>query len=611
VDPIPPGGFSPGKIIKHLQEMRNQKMSFHPLLTSLFLIGLMSHGLVQGKDDPAGTVRFGNGVRELHYGIPFLYLKGTDYEAGLQYGHLLQKELNSLHAEFESFKRGLMDREIRRLPRIQRWFAGLFGGMVFRHRVNAYADRLPGDVKAQVRGAAKGSGLPADFFREILVFTDLYAKWCEGIVIIKGNRVVHAHNLDQPYPVSLLSKYSTVVQFDIEGKQKYTDIGFAGVLIPTTAFNESGMSISENGNNSARGFDRGNCSLYASKRLFITDARSLADADSIARTLLFPVGFIFTIGSAFEKKAAVYDFIGPDKDATPVNGYRFVANRTVSDRLGKKTRTLYSVGLHEAAREFKFSQLIDTTRTDLVDEVIGILGNTDFYHYTDSVSTYIESLHNYQTDQSVVFDLADSAVYFAVHPHFAAWSRWIKFNPVTREVGVYREADERLASPFIGRWNRILTEYEACDWRDSSNVRSVLNAIVASGIRNYFTLQFLSRTCLNGYGSAEQAMGYAGVLIEKYPDILTGYLLKGRVLETQRRFDEAIVEYLRALDCGIQWEQGVAEVDERLALSYDSVGQKESAAAYAEKALAIHDPYWTPEYMKGRLAVLERIKTIK
>ena len=80
-------------------------------------------------------------------------------------------------------------------------------------------------------------------------------------------------------------------------------------------------------------------------------------------------------------------------------------------------------------------------------------------------------------------------------------------------------------------------------------------------------------------------MQYADKLIEKYPDIITGYYNKGRALEAEKNYREAIVEYMLALESKIQCEYYLAETDEHLALIYSSLGQKEAAAGYAAKAL--------------------------
>jgi hypothetical protein len=480
--------------------------------------------------------------------------------------------------------------------------------MVFRYKINTYADRLPFNIEEQIRGAAEGSGLPIQFFKEIQVFPDLFAKRCEGIVIKKGYHTYHAHNLDQSYPISLLSQYPVVVNYNIKGKQQFTDFGFVAVLMPTTAFNESGISISENGNNNPFGFDKENCTLYSEKSKLITETHNLKEVDSIARTLKFPIGLLLTIGNSKEQKAAVYDFIGSSRAATPIQHYQFVANRTVAKKLGKKSETIYSGNFHDIGREMKFDQLIDTTKHNMVDEIICMLSNIDFYHYTDSVSTYIEALHNYETDQSVIFDLADSTIYFACYPHYAAWSRWLKYNYYTHKVSVFQEANPRLSSPLITRMNKMLTEYESCDWRDSSNVRSLVHAVIASGIENYFSLDFLSTTYLNYYKSPEQAEMYADALIEKYPDIITGYYDKGRALDEEKKYDKAISEYHRALDTKIQCEYYLAVTNERLALSYYSIGNKVLASEYASKALEIHTQYWISDYMEERIQMLEKIK---
>ena len=413
------------------------------------LFGLILNCNVRGQDDSTKAIHFQNGYKEDHYGIPFLYLEGTDYEVGLQYGTLLKAELIAMHRDFEEFKETMLRNEIRYLPWYQRVFANLFGGMVWRHKINTYADRLPADIEEQIRGAAEGSGLPESFFREIQVIVDLYSNRCEGIVIIKGGHTYHCHNLDQSMPVSLISQYPVVTNYAIKGKQKYADIGFVACFMITTAFNESGISLSENGNNNPFGFNKSNSSLYLEKSKLITETHNLTEVDSLVHILSFPNALIFTMASSKEQQAEVCDFIGPMRATTPVNGYQFVANRTVSKDLGKKSETVYSGRFHDTCREVKFAELIDTTKPNMVDEAISILSNTDFYHYVDPMPVYLESLHNYETDQSVIFDLADSTVYFTYYAHFAAWNRWLKYNYITRTVSIYRETDPRLHDPFL------------------------------------------------------------------------------------------------------------------------------------------------------------------
>lgn len=220
----------------------------------------------------------------------------------------------------------------------------------------------------------------------------------------------------------------------------------------------------------------------------------------------------------------------------------------------------------------------------------------------------MESLHNYETDQSVVFDLADSSVYFTYFAHFAAWNRWLKYNYVTHEVSVYKEADPRLSDPALAMLNEIYGKTESCDWRDSSNVRTLVNTIVESGVKNYFTLDFLSTTYLNYYHTPAQAKIYADMLIEQYPDIITGYYTKGRALESENRMDEAVAAYSLALKSNIQCEYYQAETNEHLALTYYSLGKKDIAAEYADKSLYIQRQYWIPDYLDGRIQRLEKIK---
>lgn len=204
--------------------------------------------------------------------------------------------------------------------------------------------------------------------------------------------------------------------------------------------------------------------------------------------------------------------------------------------------------------------------------------------------------------------MADSTIYFTCYAHFAAWNRWLKYNYITRDVNIYREADPRLNDPLLSKLNDIYGKTETCDWRDSSNVRSLVNTIIESGIKNYFTLDFLSTTYLKSFHSPAQAKIYADMLIEKYPDIITGYYNKCRALDEEKKYDEAFAEYMQALDSKIQCEYLLAVTDERLAVAHHILGEKDIAPEYATKALDIHRQYWIPDYMNERIQKLEKIK---
>ena len=49
------------------------------------VLGVFLSCSARAQEDSIKTIHFKNASKEYHYGIPFLYLQGTDYEAGLQY----------------------------------------------------------------------------------------------------------------------------------------------------------------------------------------------------------------------------------------------------------------------------------------------------------------------------------------------------------------------------------------------------------------------------------------------------------------------------------------------------------------------------------------------
>lgn len=546
--------------------------------------------------------------KEYHYGVPFLHLEGTDYEVGYQYGYLLKDELHAVYEGFNDFKENMMEREIKYLPWYQRFFANLFGSLILKHKINKYVDQLPDDIHNQLKGMADGADMPVRFFYEVNLFGDYLSHGCSSFVIKKGSIIYHARNLDTP--LNLIARYPVIVCYSINGRQKYTDIGFISGLMISTGFNESGISFSEDSNNNPMAFDKNNSNLLVERNRIITRAHNLKEADSLVNALLIPEGYIFTLSDSEEKQANVYDVIGKIKAATPVDGYQYVANRTISHVLGKKSESIYAGNFHDISREIKFSELIDTTKTNIVDEAIDILSNIHFYHYTDSIEVWIDAINNYQTIQSAIFDLADSAVYFAYNTHYAAWSRWLKYNYITGEVGVYREADDKLNRADILKFVDICKEYQAADWRDSTMVDSLVRHIIDSQIENYFCLDVLCQQYLYRFKAPDITIAHADKMIKKYPDVVTGYYYKGLALEEQKQYGNAITQYMKAFNCTICCEYYLAGVCEHLAYSNNFLGNKEIAKEYAVKALAIHNQYWIPDHLKEKIEKLEKIAAI-
>jgi hypothetical protein len=575
-------------------------------LCILFLSLLLIHDGT-AREDSTRTVRFEHGCKEYHYGIPFVYLQGTDYEVGLQYGALLKDELREVYEEFGRYKEQMMEKEIRYLPWYQRIFANLFGGMVLRHKINNYADQLSPGMNDQLKGMAEGSNLPLSFFRDINLFADLLSRGCSAFIIKNEGRIYHCYNDDTPIPVG---KYQAIVHYSINGKTGYTSLGFIGGLVIPSGFNDSGLSFAENGNNNPKPWDKDGSNLVVDKNRLITESHNLKEVDSLVHTLLLPppYGLNLSVASAKETNGVVFDLIGKTKAINPVHNFLYVAGRTISADLGKKSESIYASTFHNTARQDKFAELIDASHHDLVKHCIDIMSNSDFYHYSDPIPVHIESIHNYQTIQSVVYDLADSSVYFAFHTNYAAWSKWLKYNYITRNVSLYKEADPRLNSAAVSALLPIHIVYGTLDRRDSTSVTTLVNNTVNSHIENYFCLELLSSIYRDYYKLPSESMIYADKLIDKYPDVITGYYNKGRAFEAEKNYDEAIAEYMRALDCKIQCEYFLAETEEHLALAQYSLGKKDIAAEYATKALDIHRQYWIPDHLNERIQKLEKIK---
>ncbi len=548
---------------------------------------------------------YNKAIKDCHYGIPFLYLEGSDYEVGMQYGSLLKKELNELYIGFQDYKDKMMSREFKYLPWYKRIPAKILGPIVFKHKIKKLARKLPDDLNKQLKGMADGSGLPIRFFYEINLFGDLMGHACSSFIIKKNGKNYHFRNLD--YPLSLLANFPVVANYKITGKQQYTNIGFVAGLMITTGFNESGISFSEDSNGDPKPFEKSNSNLLLERNKIITDACTLRQVDSIVDKLKMPLAYIFTISSSKEHKANIYDVIGDEKAITPVGQYQYVANRTISKSLTKKSELIYAMGFGNIARENKFSELIDTTKENIIDHGIDILSNSDFYHYTDSLSGYGVFINNYTTLQSVAFDLSDSSVYIAYNTSFAASGRWLKYNYITRKVSVYKEPNTKNEQAIDAKFKDICNDLVNYDWRDSISTRNLVNKIESSNTEDYYFLSFLSSKYLDYYKMPSKAMIYANRLITKYPDVATGYYKKGLILERQNQYNEAIIEYKKALDCKINCDYYMALAYEHLAFTYVNLGNNDYAKEYAIKALEINNQYWIPTWFNEKIDKLNKI----
>ena len=246
---------------------------------------------------------------------------------------------------------------------------------------------------------------------------------------------------------------------------------------------------------------------------------------------------------------------------------------------------------------------------DPVDRAIGLLADTVHPDHAGerSPSTF-STVNNPTTFQSAVIDAANHALYVAVHPHYAAWSRWIRFDYRTLSVSVHRSADPRLRDETFLAYAGLIHRAMETAWNDREGQKKLEKALLESETQNLFTCQYLFRSRI-ARGDWERADAAAERTAALYPrDDYAHFYLGNRAREAGR-LTEAVEHYRRAEAGRVSCDMDRFLILLRSAFCLDDLGRKEEARDAASRALAVARCYASgggEEYEKA-VARLERL----
>ncbi len=597
--------------------MKKLSLKFlYSAILPLFLLVLISSGLSSKSYEhveatpcinKTGITKFDKGKLEYHFGIPFLYLEGTDYEVGLQYGTLLKNELQLMaNVEMPLLKRTMIKREQQNAPFYKKPFVKPVANIIFNKKRRQIVKLLPNDIKARIKGMADGSGLSEKFFEEVFVMAD-YIAGCFSFIFNEDNRIIHARNFDSGK--ELLGENPVVVTYNITGKQKYVQLGNPSLIWSYSAVNESGISFSEESNNNPRIFEKKKRNALIEGEKVLWHAKNMKAVDSILNEFKSPNDFILNYGSAHENKAAIYDMIGGEIRAkTDVSQYMCGTGGVRSDSIAKTFETIYSARYHNISREEKFNELQNHNDTiNPIDKAITIISNTDFYNYSEKLEVYYESINNYQTTQSVVFDAKNNTVYFSYHPYFAAWGDWYKYNYKTNEVSLYKEQDERLEKPSTKSFVELCKLKNYKSWSNKKSTKNYINQLETQEVNHLFAIKDLAWYYSTKKINNLKANTYSEKLINNYPTLVYGYYYLGKSYYNQKKYDQAINILLKALKIDQNPDYYKMKIYKLLALNYSATENHEEKRKYANDALRIHTNYWQPKSVKEEIEQLTNL----
>ncbi len=539
-----------------------------------------------------GTKEFGKGRLEYHFGIPFLYLEGTDYEVGLQYGTLLKSELEifatkGIYKTIDEF----IQKEKENASFFLKPFVRPIAKMKLRKQRKAIIKTLPEDIITRIKGMSKGSGLPEKFYHDVFVLADLIAG-CSSFVINSESGLIHARNFDGGGKAA--GDNPVIVNYNIVGKQKYVQLGILSIIWSFTAVNESGITFTENSNNLPKYFEKDNRDPLINSEKVLWYAKNLNQVDSILYEFSCPNDFIFTYGSVKDRRAESYDMIGGKVRAkTIINDHYFLHGGGTHPSIQKSHESIYSAMFHNMARKDKFEELyhLDTTSNN-IDKAINIISNTEFYGYKEKPEMFYESIHNYQTSQSVVFDAQNNTVYFAYNPYFAAWSNWYKYNYETSEVHLYKKQNPRLTNELTKNFIDACQMKDYKSWNNNKQLRKYIKKLEELQSQHLFADKDLTTYYLLYNKDFTKAETYINKLLSDYPTIIFGYYYQGIFYQLQNQYDEAIESFNKALLTKNIPEYWKFSVYEQLAKVYNKKGDILMQKETAQQALNIYNQYW-------------------
>ncbi|MGK7911495.1 MAG: C45 family autoproteolytic acyltransferase/hydrolase [Synechococcus sp.] len=170
--------------------------------------------------------------------LPVLFLKGTDYEIGLQHGRILKTEIQALTRNFfDAFAQG----------------AGkLFYDYIAPSRLYHLFKAVPQHYQAELHGMADGAELPLssilliNFFDDILNLLELGWAYSCSTVAAKGAgaRTLMGRNLDYNGDVgNLVRNYQAIVVRQPHNAPATASVTVAGQVGILTGMNQHGLSL--------------------------------------------------------------------------------------------------------------------------------------------------------------------------------------------------------------------------------------------------------------------------------------------------------------------------------------------------------------------------------
>ncbi len=559
----------------------------------IFLIGfgfLTGCGSISRKQNKVsftkdGVAHFENGYLYRKEGVPFLYLKGSSYNMGLQYGVLLKEQINSVYSKLDHLEKSVFAN----LPVYLRPLITIF---IF-VKLIYIKHSLPYEFKNEIRGISDGSGVSYNKLLLISMLPEIFNFSCTSFVKIVSGRLIHGRNLDYYFP--LIGKNPLVVRYVPSGKIPYTLVGCVGYTGAYTGMNDYGITLTVDAAPIVDTNKESALPVTFEIRDILENARNFSDVEKFLKSYRSIKGWMVIAGSASEKKGAVFNIAGKNVSETPMeDGKIFVTNTFADKDFAHKFMALSDAeSASSVCRYERFSRLIGNINS--VDSAIEALSDIRFYNYGEVIGAGDVTVNNEGSLQTVVMDPSNHSIYFSSSSvgMYSGFDKFVKTDALFRDMSVlYKEPNYKiLNSSYFKNFSDWFTKAET--YYLEGNYKKALNTV--KGINKPNLIQ------LEGEENVAEKLGIlckdtsliekSDFLIGKYPEYIMPYLVKAKVLYASGKYTQTLDTCNQALKTHIKPLYLETEIYSLLALSYEKTGKTDLAKENAKRTISIIKNY--------------------
>ncbi|MFP4023831.1 MAG: C45 family autoproteolytic acyltransferase/hydrolase [Thiohalospira sp.] len=488
----------------------------------------------------AGERTFRDGQLMIKEGVPILTVQGSPYEAGLQYGVLLNDYLLKMDHTIDSLVENYIGGFF-----LKKWIANA----AINFKIRKIEKTMPDYFIREFEGLAEGSDLSLKEIKTLAYFPQLFFKIsCSAFILRNENHLVHGRNLDWP-GIEVLTHFPLVVNYHISGKKPVTNLTFIGYPGVYTGMNHSGLSMSINMNSApaenGRKIDDYNTDMPLAFKLrdILSHAENISDVDKMFEGYSSHAWFI-TVGSKSDFSGAIYELTrGRVIKNEMQDDFLAVANLSLSDVGRYQYSPITMFNQSNISRERKLNALNEKIDNfDLVSKSYQILTNTE-NHYMLHNPFYNNSINNTITVKSCIMDNINNVVYFTYGERCAARNKYIKYDLNKGDISVFKNKQPIINEVFFNervqyqQWYKKMYADKKLTEDDYKTIIEKVKGFQLEPAYQYYLLSFYYLKLQN----YEQAFEYAGKYIHEKPDFYHTYKHKFTVMKEKGDYMGAIV----------------------------------------------------------------------